>query len=194
MFFKVGTEYRITPISGSGNGLPTLAGLNTNTDFLNTGAALSFGLEYFVTKNFSLGFDNTLRFDTVTINFGDIALDRGSSSNRKTFLFGWHFHANYYIKVFKKSELFFRIGLSRLNGGADVATQDLFRDDNGEITGGVLGTFDLASFAGNFAIGYKNKRIEALLGIYLTDDSNFSQNGSTNIIPYIKITYNLGKL
>ena len=57
LFFKLGTEYRITP-------LPIKAGRRpearfTNPELQNSGVAIHYGLDFFATKNLSFGFANS---------------------------------------------------------------------------------------------------------------------------------------
>ena len=158
LFFSVGTEYRITPLpTNDGVGKNPLASY-TNSDRQNSGATIFYNLDYFVTKKLSLGFSHSFRYallnysDTFDIegNFGQIKADY-------TLMMGYHFYLDYHFKVFKKAELFARVGISLINRNSQFTLKETFFDSQGNIfiIHGSRLFYDMQPK--NYAIGYKKK-------------------------------------
>ena len=63
LMLNLGSEYRVTPIYTFNN--PTAEAAFTNIDKQNSGMAITVGLEYFVTNNFSVGFNNFFKYGLV---------------------------------------------------------------------------------------------------------------------------------
>jgi hypothetical protein len=155
LFFSVGAQYRITPYynlgSVSGNVSPIV--VPVNVDLQTSGSALNLSLDYFITRDFTIGFTNGYRYDMVT-NIGsntEGALDFEAAD--KTLITSLHFYADYHFKVFKDSELFIRLGRSLLNQGTNYIERESFFDDNGQVIGTFLSGQDLGYSAYNFALG-----------------------------------------
>lgn len=191
LFFSTGVEYRITPIykGFSDTDLPI------NVDLQNSGMGFNFNFDFFVTKNFSLGLGNTLRYDMVSVNYDEITRSEGFTRVYNDLIYDVHFYADYHLKIFKKGELFLRAGKSLSNNGAQFVYKDPIYDQNGDYFASLQGISIEALYSPwNFAIGYKNKRISFILGVYTSSNSGYLSTTRSFIVPYFSITYNLGKL
>jgi hypothetical protein len=191
VFYKVGAEYRITP-------LPSNAILSNNvfvnTDKQNSGTAFFYTLDLFVTKNLSLGFSHTFRYDEVGGLSSGIEGNFGTESTPKALIQGYHFYADYHFKVFRNSELFLRLGRSLINRGTEITVKETFFDDQGNQVLSATGTVDYAYEPWNFAAGWKKRKLEIILGFYTSNISEYFITDEAFIIPYFKFSYNLGRL
>jgi|SRR5690606_5031940 len=192
LFFKIGSEYRITP-------LPYDVGkvdqqIPTDIDVQNSGVAFHYGLDYFITKNLSIGFNNSFRYDVLIKNVNEIDQENGYQKTDKTLIVGGHLYLDYHVKVFKNSELFARLGYSLLNGGTEYVNKTTFYDNEGNILGYSYGSDNFEFFATNFALGYKRGKVELLVGLYSSNTSNYFAETESLKIPYINITYTIGKM
>lgn len=192
LFFKIGTEYRITPLPYDGSKIDQ--NIPADIDAQNSGVAFHYGFDYFITKNLSIGFNNSFRYDVIIRNDNEINLDNGFKKTDKSLIIGGHLYLDYHIKVFKNSELFARLGYSLLNGGTEYMEKNTFYDNNGNILGSSLSNSDLSFSAANFAIGYKKQKVELLVGLYSSSTSNYFDETESLKIPYINITYTIGKM
>lgn len=190
LFFSVGSEYRITPIYPMGTFNNDIASA-TNIDLQSSGVAFNYAFNYFVTKNLSLGFANTIRYDLVTLA-DNITTDFGYRVAHNDFIFGFHFYADYHFQIFKEGELVVRLGKSLLNRGTEFRSKETFYDDEGNVLFSVYSQLDAGYEPWNFAIGYKKKKVFLLLGAYTSSISEYVN--ADFIVPYVKFSYNLGKL
>ncbi|TXD51856.1 MULTISPECIES: hypothetical protein [unclassified Polaribacter] len=195
LFFNAGVEYRITPIYQNGAELDII---NTrgaiSVDAQSSGTALNFGLNYFITKNLSLGFSNSFRYDIITQRSTEISGDFGYSPAKNDLIFGYHFYLDYHFKVFKEAELFVRLGKSFLNRGTEFETKTRFFDNSGNPTITAFSKQDTAYEPWNFALGYKKNKLNLILGTYTSSITEYFVDGSSFIVPYLNLTYNFGKL
>lgn len=190
LYFKLGVDYRITPIYEGGTFNPTVS-----PDAQASGSAFNYNLYYFITKNFSIGFGQSFRYDYIAtvVEGGDVST---STSNDKGLMLDYHFYADYHLPIFNESELFLRFGKSLLNRGSFYSQKTVFRDESGAITGSVTNLRDTAYEPYNAAIGWKKNRIEFMGGIYFSANTDYdltSESGSF-IVPYLNVTYSLFKL
>ncbi len=192
LFFSVGSEYRITPIYSMDASLSGF--VPVSVDLQNSGVAFFYAFDYFVTKNLSLGFSNSIRYDLHMLPIDEIEGDFGVRAADKTFIFGFHFYLNYHVKVFENSELFIRLGKSFLNGGTEFREKASFYDDNGDLLASLFTQEDFEYQPWNFGIGYKKNKVSLMLGAYTTSVTNYFNDGSAFIVPYVQFKYNLGKL
>lgn len=193
LFFKVGTEYRITPLPVSAGDLSRAR--FTNSDQQNSGVALHYDIDFFVAKNFSLGFANSFRY--TLLNFSDrLFVDGPTGQDRadNALFVGFHFNVAYYFKVFKSSELFIRIGKSLLNRGSEFRLIEPINDANGDLLLTTVSQSNYNLSTNNFALGYKKDKLEIILGIYGTSDTPYFDRSVGYVIPYINLGYTLGKL
>ena len=192
LFFKIGSEYRITPLPYDfGNVDPQIP---ADIDVQNSGVAFHYGFDYFFTKNLSIGFNNSFRYDVLIRNINDIDQENGFQKTDKTLIIEGHLYLDYHIKVFENSELFARVGYSLLNGGTEYMEKNTFYDNQGNTIGFGFGNESLEFFAANFAIGYKKQKVELLIGLYSSSISPYFLETESLKIPYINITYTIGKM
>ena len=192
LFFKIGTEYRITPLPYDGGKVDQ--GIPADIDSQNSGVAFHYGFDFFITKNLSVGFNNSFRYDVIIRTDNEINRENGFQKMNKSLIIGGHLYLDYHIKVFKNSELFARVGYSLLNGGTEYLEKNTYYDNQGNISGSLLTSSDLSFNAANFAIGYKKQKIELLIGLYSSSTSNYFAETESLKIPYINITYTIGKM
>ena len=194
LFFSVGTDYRITPIYKLTEGLITNRRLLVvNIDQQNSGVAFNYNLDYFLGKNLSFGFSNSIRYDLNYLRADNLEVNTGIEPGNKTLIFGFHFYFDYHIKIFKKSEIFARIGISLINRGTEYSDKETFFDDQGNNMGSITTQEDFAYEPWNFALGYKKNRFSLIGGIYSSSNSEYT-SGESFIIPYFALRYNLGNL
>ncbi len=165
-----------------------------NIDAQNSGVAFHYGFDYFITKNLSIGLNNSFRYDVLIRSVNEDNQENGFQKADKTLIIGGHLYLDYHIKVFKDSELFARLGYSLLNGGTEYLEKNTYYDNQGNISGSLLINNDLSFSAANFAIGYKKQKVELLIGLYSSSTSNYFSETESLKIPYINITYTLGKM
>ena len=192
LFFSVGSEYRITPIRGSSES-PLITNYILAIDAQNSGAAFYYALDYYFTKNITLGFSHSIRYDVILNDANNIFSDFGAESAQRGLIFGYHFYLDYHFKIFENSELFLRVGKSLLNRGTDFTTKNTF----GEIDSNNLVLYSTSDFSyepWNFAIGYKKQRFSLIGGIYSSSNTEYFQETKSFIIPYFSLKYNIGKL
>ncbi|WP_299128089.1 hypothetical protein [uncultured Winogradskyella sp.] len=189
LFFKVSSEYRITPLPyDAPNTFPV------SLDLQSSGVAFAYTLDYFVLKNLSLGFSNSLRYSYIGADFTQIEGVSGSAPSNRGLIFGFHLYADYHFKIFKKSELFLRLGKSLLNRGTEINTKEPFFDNEGNLIVVIGSAFDAAYEPWNFGIGWKKRKLELMLGFYTSSNSEFFDVPEEFIVPYFKFSYNLGRL
>lgn len=192
LIFKVGTEYRITPLPYNVEEIDATGGL-TNIDYQNSGFAINYTLDYFVTKNLSLGFTNSFRYDLLLYN-DDTSFIRGARKAEKTLIMDYHFYLDYHFKVFKNSELFVRAGKSLANRGTSYSDLDPFFDQDGTLVAQSISQNNWHYQPENFGIGYKKNKVEIMAGVLTTTNSEYFFSNERLTIPYLKFSYNLGKL
>ena len=191
LFFSAGVDYRITPIYKGFSNID----LPVSVDLQNSGLGFNFNFDYFLSKNLSLGLGNTLRYDMVSSNFDEITDIAGFTKVNNDLIFDIHVYLDYHLIKFKKGELFIRFGKSLRNNGAQYAFRDPVFDQNGNYFASLQGISVTPSHsAWNFALGYKNKRVSLMLGVFTTSFSGYFSPDKAFIVPYFSITYNLGKL
>lgn len=198
LYFNLSTELRITPLPIKDEYFNEIspAGFFTNVDKLHSGTALGYGIEYFLTENLSLGFDHFFRYESVLYDFYSIEQDLGAVTTEKTLLQDLSLHINYTLKTFSdNSELFIRVGYTNFHGGSDFLVKyPIAYDDNGEP---VLFTENQVTYNNggyNLALGYRSKRTSMLMGTYFSQAGPFYEVNFSIITPYLRITYQIGKL
>lgn len=192
LFFKIGSEYRITPLPYDFSKVNP--DIPADIDTQNSGVALHYGFDYFITKNLSIGFNNSFRYDVLIRNVNEITQENGFQKTDKTLMIEGHLYLDYHIKAFENSELFTRVGYSLLNGGSEFMVKTSFYDSQGNLLNSSYGNETFEFFATNLAIGYKKDRVELLVGMYFSTLSNYFLETETLKIPYINITYTIGKM
>jgi hypothetical protein len=192
LFFKTGSDFRITPIYSIN--LLKENTLRTSIDRQSSGAAFLYAFEFFTGKNFSLNFSQSFHYTLFSYeNFDDIPGENGFARSTNALFIDFHFYINYYIKLFKKSEIFLRVGKSMLNRNSNYSEKTSFYDGD-EYIGGSLGegSFNFSPY--NFGLGYKKNKVEILLGIYSTSNTPYFAKNPDFIIPYFNLAYTIGKM
>ncbi|WP_318310760.1 hypothetical protein [Flagellimonas crocea] len=186
-FLNLGAEYRITPIHKSGD--QALATNFINPDLQNSGPALNFGVDYYVTQNFSAGFKTSFRYDLITTR-----IDNTASETERGLMFGYHFNLNYHFQVFQKGELLVGAGLSLLNRNSEYLRTESILNEEGEVVGS-NSSLDNYNFSANkIFVGYGKGRSKIMLGIYISRNTKYFDKKTTFILPFISYSFNLVKL
>lgn len=191
LFLSVGSEYRITPIRESAE-TAVLTNYILSVDAQNSGAAFSYSLDYFFTKNLALGFSHSIRYDVILNDANNITEDFGAESAQRGLIFGYHFYVDYHFKAFESSELYLRFGRSLLNRGTNYTAKKIIT---------VEGFEDIVSYTVNdfayepwhFAVGYKKQRFSLMGGIYTSSNTDYEGIDSF-IVPYFSFRYTIGRL
>ncbi len=192
---KVGMEYRVTPFYKSDETLErNLAGSFTNVDNLHRGPAFSYGIEMFLSKKLSFNLQHSLRRSLVTLPFGTIEGDFGINTSENELLMGFHGFLDYHIRVFSKSEFFFRLGFSTYNGGSNYVIKSTIFNEQNEIISQpeFQGSFDNEGL--NLAVGYAKDQFKLVIGIYSARGNVYYNNTFPIYTPYLKLSYNLVNL
>lgn len=192
LFFRLGSEFRITPLPNDGASLENYA-VFTNVDLLHSGPALSYGLDFFLSKNLSLSLDHSFRYRTLLYDFNQLGEILSASKSQKELLQGFHLSLTRYFKISSKGdEIFFRIGISSFNGGSDFVFVEPIGDIDDPLW--IQSQLSFRNFGTNFAIGYRKSRVSVMAGLYLSSGGAFYTTSFRIVTPYIKFSYALGKL
>ena len=195
--FSVGPEYRITPYY---NFVPVSVNNSisdgfTNIDKQNSGMAINIDVEYFITKNFALGFTNSFRYDLVV---GEYTIGSPTQVEIKKaqngLLLDYNLYLAYYFKIFKKGEFFVNAGFSMMNRNSEFSVKEtrLVEGTNDEFT--IYTISDYNYFANKISLGYKNGIGKIYLGIYTTQTSPYFNETTRFNIPFIGCSFDIGKL
>lgn len=192
--FNIGPEYRITPIYGSR--AYTNEAIYSDPDAQNSGLALNIGVDYYITKNLSIGFKNSFRYDLVTAQIDTFGPSgQGiASETRKDLLIGYHFGLGYRFQIFEKGDLLVSAGFSLLNRNSEFTVKEPIIDDNGQQTGTVTYLADSKFGTNKFSVGYGKGKSKIMLGMYITRSSGYFEENATFIIPFLNYSYCFGKL
>ncbi len=199
VFFTVATDYRLNPISGAEDqfGPTLLSAVDINEQ--NAGAALSYGLDWYVTKNLSLSISNSLRYDSVFAGNidafnGDLDLIEAVPS-RNGLLLDFHGYFQYHIKLFKNSEIILQAGASLLNVGSDVRVLNRFiPDDTGEVVEIEASSDNTSYIAANLGVGWKKKKLTFLAGAFTSNNTAYFNSNVNFTLLYFKISYTIFRL
>jgi hypothetical protein len=193
-FFLQGLiEYRITPYYNDDRTFSSVRAANVNHDKMNSGTAAGYNLKYFASKNFAINFGQTFRYTTFIFT-NDTPQFFSDTPAAKVFLIDYNFSADYYLKVFKKGEFVFRLGLSFMNSGSDYSSTNASYDSNQQLIGWNTGQYDFTLFTQNLGLGYRKDKLEIMLGVYHANLTNYDIEASGGIYyPYLKLEYSLLK-
>ncbi|MBO0341902.1 MAG: hypothetical protein VX798_05575 [Bacteroidota bacterium] len=186
--FIIGTEYRITPIYNSSISSLSENSTFTNMDAQNSGIALNLGLEYGITRNLSVGFSNSFRYDMVIAPRpeGNNGINVGTADYK--IIVDYHLYLAYYFKVFPKGDIFVSAGMSLLNTNTDFSVKKI--DEYGE--GFYISDFSF--FANRISIGFQSSKSRIYLGMNLSRTTDYFEETTSFIIPHIGFSYNLARL
>ena len=196
VYFSLGTEYRITPIypiddfSISENDFSGFV----DPDLQNSGMGINLGMEYFFSEKFSISLINTFRYDFIVSRRSNIEPSFGVEENKYGLLLDHHLYLSYYFKVFKKGNFYLSAGFSRLNTNSDFSTKESFFDENGNLIASVFGIENFSYWANRFELGHTIGKGKLSLGIYMSQNTNYFDETTSFIIPFVDFKINLGKL
>jgi hypothetical protein len=191
LFLTVGTEYRITPIYSLEAEFSQQA-FGTWIDAQNSGAAINYGFDYFVTKNLSLNFGHSMRYGYLTSDVNIAAPRSGITGAKSTIISDYHFYADYHLKIFREGELFIRLGKSFSNRGTGATRTRVFVDESGNEPDLVFrSTINYSYQPWNFALGYKKNGLSLTGGVYTSAVTNYFDDGSSFTVPYVSLKYDL---
>lgn len=193
LYFSIGSDYRITTIENSSDfQFFDNSDILLNTQVQNTGFAINYNFDYFLSKNLSIGFSHSMRYGVVSQEVNNVSGDFGAEASQSNLIFGYHFYLDYHFRVFKNSEMFVRFGRSLLNRGTDFSTKRPFQ----ETESGIIYEIIPSNFAfepWHFALGYKKEKVSFILGAYTSSNTDY-QGEDLFVIPYLSFRYSLGSL
>lgn len=189
LFFKGEIEYRLTPIYEITNGQFSNWRGKLAKGEQNSGTGLNYSLNYFITKNFSVNFGQSFRYDIIfyPVDFPD---KFSTNESAKSLLIDYHFSLDYYLKIFSKGQLYFRLGFSMNNTNSEYVVSRKIEQTGVWIIGPYFTNYD----ANNFALGYKIKKTDIAIGVYQTNYTEYEPEPIQTLFPYIKISYDIFKL
>ena len=198
--FTLGPEFRVTPFykydafTANQNNLSGF----TNIDKQNSGTAINAGVEYFFTKNLSLGFSNSFRYDLVVGNFSDLEGpsfgDRSVTATDYKLLYDYSFYLAFYFRVFKKGEFFINVGSSFMNRNSDFSFKETQFDQNGNVEVERFSVADFNYSASKLVLGYKKRKTSIYLGLYTTILAPYFDTHTRFNVPFVGCAFNIGKL
>ncbi len=194
--FSIGPEYRVTPFYRYSNFTfnPKNFSGYTNMDKQNSGVALNIDVEYFITKNFGLGFTNSFRYDLVISEFREINGPVGVKEADYKLLLDYHLYLFYYFKILKKGEFFVNAGFSRMNINSEFSVKTTQFDSNGAIEAERYTITNFNFFANKVSLGYKNGIGRIYIGIYTTQIAPYFDETTRFNIPFVGCSFDIGKL
>lgn len=193
VFFSISSEYRITPIFPIANS--SLLGSVVDVNEQNSGTSLNYAFDWFISRDLSLGFSNSLRFDHIAI--GDIDTINGTkvvAPNENGLLLDFHLYGQYHFDIFRRSELFIQLGATWLHAGSEVVVVQNIIDNSGNLIQIAAENDSSDYLATNVGIGWKKERISIIGGIYTSRNTPYFVDGSDFTVPYIRFSYNLFNL
>lgn len=194
LFFKVASELRVTPIPFDLN-FPKAGTIFTNVDKIHSGPAVSYGIEYFTGKNFSLSLNHSFRQERVINDLNPIESGQSASIASHTLLQGFHLSGTKYF-YFKNKDfhVFLRAGFSVFNIGSDFTFKEVFDFGDNQNNVVFITEGDFQNFGYNVSIGIEYKRLSGELGVYLSNGSAYFERNFRIVTPFIKISYRLGRV
>ena len=194
LFFNISTEVR--PIALFNDNVEFNESLTNFVDFEDqtTGLAFSYAFDWFLTKSFSIGFSHSLRYDhTFSGQIDPDQLGVVIAEEVNDLLMDFHFYLQYHIKVSKTSEVFLQFGRSTLNVGSNFnALQRFINPATNMVIAGLQSSNNTNYGAWNWGVGWKKKRYALLAGVFTSGTQEYF-NGILSL-PYLRFSYNLGKL
>lgn len=189
LFFKGEIEYRLTPIYELTNGQFSNYRGNLDKGGQNSGTGLNYSLNYFITKNFSVNFGQTFRYDTLfyPTDYPEIFTVKESV---KTLLIDYHFSIDYYLKIFEKGQIYFRLGFSMNNTNSEYVVTRKIQQTGAWIAATYFTNYEPI----NYALGYKIKKTDIAIGVYQTHYTEYEPEPIQTLFPYVKISYDIFKL
>ena len=181
--FKVGLEYRITPIEKETNGLE----YSERTVYFSqhrqlTGTSLSYSLAYFF-RNFGVGISQSIQYSHIYYDSNNT----NKSVNGLMYDFKFFIEQDFKLNSF---DIFIEGGFSLMNSGTTYYSRDLVSavGDNGEPLY-YKSERDFSYFANNITIGVKFEKLDFSIGSYFAKGYLQDALSKKFILPYAKINY-----
>lgn len=190
LYLSVGPDYRVTPIYGSAN---TYDEAFTSIDLQNSGTTFNYSLDYFLSNTLSLGFSQSFRYDILLYN-DETSFNFGARKAEKAVFIDYHFYLKYYLKISKESKLFLKFGKSMMNRGSEYSKLKTEYLPDGTLLFHVNSTRDFSYGATNFGLGFNRKKLELLLGMYTSNNTQYFTTSQNFKILYINLNYQIFKL
>lgn len=148
------------------------------------------------------GGEISLRYDVVMGHFGSRdnrkANDFFDTRPVRSLITDYHLYVDYYVKSWKKSDIYLRIGKSFMNRGTRIYVHHeggtFYQLPSGarrRLEGPIIGFYDTQYNPWNFALVLTKKRVDFSYGFYSILRPKFYDHSF--ILPYINIRYRLGK-
>lgn len=191
LFFNVSSEYRVASLFDQDITTINAVDLQDQT----TGLAFNYAFDWFTGRKISFGFSHSLRYDHIlkaTLDPNQIGISSAVDTNG--LLMDFHFYAQLYFNVFEKAETYFLLGRSLLNVGSDYNDVRRFFDEGGSLIATRSMSTNTNYGSWNGGIGLKIDRYSVLVGLYFGDNVNYFQESGILSIPYVRLSYNIGRL
>lgn len=194
--FSIGPEYRITPFYSYDTfsfNQQNFSGY-TNIDKQNSGTAVNVDVEYFITKNFGIGFSNSFRYDLVHGGFttNEVPLEIKEAEHR--LIFDYSLYLSYYFKIFKTGELYINAGVSFMNRNTDFTILTTTFNEDGSVFGTGIRIGDYHYSANRITIGYKKNKVRVYGGIFTTIQAPYFDATTRFNVPFVGCSFDIGKL
>jgi len=194
--FKVGAEYRITPISNSPDVFISQIPVNFNQDNQISGTAFNYSLAYIFKNGFGLAIQQSVRYDHIYFDVENLSnpteLTVNKSVNGIITDFKFFIVKHFYLTDYKS--VFIELGGSIMNRGtAYSVTRQIGTDLEDNL---IFATFDQNFNHGaiNSTLGFVYNKFDIGIGAYFVDGTGANFGTEDNIIiPYLKLNYILGR-
>ncbi len=194
---KIGTEYRITPITKSlDNSQPTLVTIpNFDLDNQISGVSVNYSLSYVFKLKFEIGFSQSFRYDHIYFEQSDFVPRQTFQKSVNGVITDYHFFLGKYFNLFKK-EFFIKGGISLMNRGTNYSRTIPLgsgTDPNGqEFSRFATDPLNFNFSALNVNTGFTFSKYELGIGAYFINGSSANfENENSIVLPYFKVSYNL---
>jgi len=194
--FKVGAEYRITPIRKTPNVTISEIPVSFNQDDQLSGTAFNYSLTYVFNSGLGLGIQQSFRYDHIhfdTVNlFNPIEPSVNKSINDIITDFKFFIVKHFYLDDYKS--VLVELGGSIMNRGTAYYTvlQRGTDSEGNPLFFGTDGNFNFG--ATNLTLGLAYPKFDIGIGAYFVDGTGANFDTEDNIIiPYLKLNYIFGK-
>jgi len=190
---KIGTEYRITPVTSTAdNNIPMLVTVpNFNLDKQLSGASINYTFSYVFSSKFEIGFSQSFRYDHIYFEQSDFQPRTSFEKSVNGVITDYHFFVGKYFNLLK-TELFLKGGFAFMNRGTNYSRTILLGVDsqgNSHFQTEQL-NFNFSAF--KVTTGFAFNKYELGLGAYFINSTgaNF-ENENSIVLPYIKFSYRI---
>ncbi len=184
--FKVGTEYRITPIRKISNLAEPITGAYFSQDDQLTGTAFNYSIGYLTKSGFGFGFSHSFKYSHIYYE----RTDNNTEKSVNDLITDYKLFIKQEFEI-KKNLFFIEVGGSLMNNGTtyhDKEEIDVVFSDESVI---FISTRDFSYRAMNIEIGYIYKKFEIGLGMYFTSGYLLADNPKEFKLPYFSMNYRI---